>query len=373
LARDGECLIRKLYGKGYGKYGFQLQILDVDRLDWMLNVPAGDDGVAIKMGVEINKYGKVLAYHVLTKHPSDVQYYTASYSTRERIPVEDVYHLFIADRPEQNRGIPWMHAAMVQLGNLGGYEEAAIIAARVGAAKMGFFTAPDGDGSALSTEVDDNGNLMTEADAGVFGVLPQGYDFTPFNPDYPHAMYAEFVKAALRGIASGLGVSYNGLANDLEGVNFSSIRAGVLEEREVWMGLQNWLIEHFMDDVYETWLKWALLSGAITLPNGSTLPVTKFDKFNQATWKGRRWQWVDPVKDIQANIQAVNNGFKSRTDVIAEQGQDIEDVFMKLAEEEAMIEELDLDLQAANPNHPDANSADSKSADQETEDPQNNA
>ena len=58
----------------------------------------------------------------------------------------------------------------------------------------------------------------------------------------------------------------------------------------------------------------ALLSGTIRLPAG------KFEKFNRPRFKGRRWSWVDPLKDIQANIEAVQNGFKNRADVIGETG-----------------------------------------------------
>ena len=66
----------------------------------------------------------------------------------------------------------------------------------------------------------------------------------------------------------------------------------------------------------------ALLHGAITLPNGSALPLTKFEKFNVGKWQGRRWQWVDPRADTDANIQQISRGLKSRADAIAEQGGD---------------------------------------------------
>lgn len=342
VARDGEVLIRKVYGAG--PFGFQLQILDVDRLDVDKNEELRD-GRRIKMGVELDPYGKPVAYWLRTKHPGADVYYTETGSMFERVLADDIYHHYVSERPEQTRGIPWMHSAMVRLNNLLGYEEAAVIAARVGAAKMGFFTSPDGDGTALADEVTDDGQLITEADAGQFGVLPQGYDFKSFDPDYPHAMFGDFVKACLRGVSSGLGVAYNTLSNDLEGVNFSSIRTGVLEERDNWMVVQNWMIESFLDDLFSTWLKWALLSKAVVLPNGSALPITKFDKFNQGIWQGRRWQWVDPAKDIDANVIAIKNRLKSRTAVIEEQGKDAEDVFAQLAEEEERLKTLGLGVE----------------------------
>lgn len=347
VARDGEVLIRKIYGNDAGPYGFKLQLLDVERLDVNRNEELANGNI-IKMGVELDQYLRPIAYHIRKKHPGDNPYYTMQGAVFERVPAADVYHHYISDRPEQNRGIPWMCASLIRMGNLGGYEEAAVIAARVGAAKMGFYTTPEGDGTALADAQGANGELIQEADAGVFETLPEGYDFKPFNPDYPHAMFDAFVKTTLRGVASGLGVAYNTLANDLEGVNFSSIRSGTLEERDNWMIIQKWMIENFLNDLFSTWLKWALLNSAIKLPNGSALPMAKYDKFDAAMWQGRRWQWVDPLKDAEAGVLQVNNGLKSRRDIIAEQGSDIDTVFNQLAAEEKLIKSLGITVE--NPN-----------------------
>ena len=226
-------------------------------------------------------------------------------------------------------------------------KEATVVAARVGASKMGFFTTPDGDGTALADDTEGEngaGDLITDAEPGAFPVLPEGYGFEPFNPDYPHAMYKDFVKTVLRGVASGIGVAYNTLANDLEGVNFSSIRSGVIEERDNWMALQNWMIENLLDDLFSTWLKFALLSGAVKTTTGAALPVAKFDKFNAAVWKGRRWQWVDPEKDANANITLIDNGLRSRADVVSEQGGDFDETLDALAEEQKKMEKLGLKI-----------------------------
>lgn len=347
-AREGEVLIKKVYGAQAGKYGFQLQVLDIDRLDTDKNDRKLNNGNILKMGVEVTPAGKPVAYHLRIAHPGDNPFYTYEGALYERIPASEIYHVFISDRPEQTRGYPWVSASLMRLKNLGGYEEAAVIAARVGAAKMGFFTTKDGDGTALADGTlnnDPQGDLITEADPGQFGILPEGYSFESFNPDYPHAMYDSFIKTVLRGVASGLGVAYNTLANDLEGVNFSSIRSGVIEERDNWMALQNWMIESFLDDLFSTWLGFALLSGAIPAgPSGTPLPVTKFDKFNKAVWRGRRWAWVDPEKDANANITLINNGLRSREDVIDEQGGDIDETWAQLSEENKKMAQLGIKI-----------------------------
>ena len=342
-ARDGEFLVRVIRGAAArNPFKVALQVLDIDRLDTALNRPAEQGRNAIRMGVEHDSYGRAVAYWLRRTHPGDVQGAAgiAIADTHIVLDAEDVIHGFIADRPEQLRGVPWLHASMVRLNNLGGYEEAAIVASRVGASKMGFFTSPDGEQKALADDMadstDPDGDLYMDADAGSFGKLPPGYGFQAFNPDYPSAMFADFVKANLRGVASGLGVAYHALANDLEGVSFSSIRSGTLEERDQWMMVQEWFSESFLEPVFAEWLRNALAFGQITLANGSALPIAKLDKFAGHVFKGRRWEWVDPLRDVQADIAAIGARLKSPQDVASKMGLDYEDLLDQLAEAQRM-------------------------------------
>lgn len=334
-ARDGEFLVRIVRGSAAANaYGLALQVLDIDRLDTRLNRPAANGQTAIRMGIEFNAYGRPLAYHLSTRHPGEI--YAAAGeagATHIVLPAADVIHGFISERPEQVRGVPWAHASMGRLNNLAGYEEAAVVAARVGASKMGFFQKTAGAPEVLDTQADEEdaaGNLMTDADPGTFGELPEGVTFAPFNPDYPSQMFGEFVKQHLRGIASGLGVAYHSLANDLEGVSFSSIRSGTLEERDAWMVAQAWFIEAFHERLYAEWLRHALGFGLVVFDSGKSAPLSVEAKFSAHTFKGRRWAWVDPLRDVQASIAAIDAQLKAPQDVVAEMGEDYEDVLVSI-------------------------------------------
>jgi capsid protein len=108
---------------------------------------------------------------------------------------------------------------------LHGYREAELVAARVAASKMGFITSPDGDGY-TEDDLEDTHAPVMSAELGSFEQLPTGMDIKLFDPTHPTSAFSDFHKAVLRGIASGLGVSYASLASDLENVNYSSIRQG---------------------------------------------------------------------------------------------------------------------------------------------------
>ena len=348
VARDGEILVRKIVGRSAGnKYQYALQLLDADYLDTDLN---GVDP-RIEMGVEFDTFGRPVAYHMFTAHPGAE--YLTSRQVRQRIPAKEIIHVFKSDRPEQARGVPWIAPSMFRLKMLGGYEEAEVVAARIAASKMGFFLTETGEEYEGDGE-DDDGNITMEAEPGLFESLPTGVkSVETFDPSHPGVQYSAFVKGVLRGAASGMGVSYTSLANDLEGVNYSSIRQGKLDERDEWRESQEWFIDTFLSPVWESWLETYLgLSGL------ASLPLRKYDKFNAPHWVPRGWQWVDPMKEVKANVEAVAAGFKSKTDVLAEQGKDLEETLEQIKVEQELEESLGLNKVTPEPEEAPANAPD---------------
>ncbi|MBT9168756.1 MAG: hypothetical protein DDT19_02104 [Syntrophomonadaceae bacterium] len=331
VARDGEVIVRKIPADN--KFKFSLQLLEADHLDENYNQYL-NNGNRIRMGIEFDKWQRRVAYHLFVKHPGDYGDYMRVGNKYERIPADEIIHCYIKERPSQTRGVPWMHSAMTRLNMLGAYEEAELVASRIGASKMGFYETPTG--TEYIGEDIDSGNLIKEVEPGVFEQLPRGVTVKTFDPQHPPGNFQTFMKTVLRGIASGLLVSYNSLASDLEATSYSSIRAGSLEERDMWRVLQNWMVNNFCNEVFSSWLKMALLTQTITLPSG------KFDKFNVPKWQVRGWQWVDPLKDVKSNIEAIQFGLKTRQMIAGEQGYDIEDIFEQLLQEKQLMEKMGL-------------------------------
>lgn len=336
VAVDGE-FIAIVNTKARNPYGFSLMAMDAELLDVEMNVDPRPGRNRIRFGIEIDGAGRAVNYYFKTDTGHSV------------VPADDVLHLFIPEYIGQLRGFPMLATALPRLQMLAGYEEAAITAARVGAAKMGFFTSAAGDGY-TGSDTDSDGAVISDVSPGTFEQLPAGTSFQSFNPDYPHQQFGEFTKACLRGISAGLGVSYAGLSNDLEGVNYSSIRAGVLEDREAWKSLQTWFIDGFVRPVYESWIDTAIgLKNAVALTNGGTLRAQDIDRYKSASYQPRRWSWVDPQKDTDANVTAINNGLKSRGEVIREQGRDPDDVWRELAAETARLQQLGISIEPQQP------------------------
>ena len=332
LARDGEVLIRHV--RYPNEYGYAIEFIEPDLLDETYNINL-KNGNKIRMGVELDQFNRPVAYHLLTYHPGDTTYNISKSDKYLRIPAENMIHCYLQERAGQSRGVPPMSVAISSLKMLHGYREAELVAARVGASKMGFFTSPAGDGFAAD-DVENRVPIM-EAEPGTFHQLPEGVTFQQFDPTHPTSAFAEFEKAILRGIASGLGVSYTSLANDLEGVSYSSIRQGTLEDRDHWKMLQSYLIQHFVEPIYRRWLLSTMENAAITLP------ASRFDKFADATiFRARGWQWVDPLKEINAAVVGLNNGIMSMQDVANQYGRDVEETFTQIKADKDLADSFGL-------------------------------
>ena len=343
LPADGEFLVAMVRGSDAGNpYNFALQVIDVDRIDTSFNGEYG--GNTVIMGVEVNAYRKPVALHLFTAHPSDG---ARSSRTRIRVGMDNLVHRFKLERAEQMRGIPWMASGMLSLHHLGNFKLSALLAAEHGANHYGFFERKDSDvvGIPIGQETADGG-VEVESVQGYFDELPAGFEFKPFQSQYPNQVFGPFVKTTLQRIASGWRVAYHSLANDLEGVSFSSIRSGTLEERDRWRVDQSWFIGGFCAPVFHAWLEMALLSGMVKTTTGNPLPYSKYDKFKRHEWQPRAWEWVDPTNDMNAKLLAVNAGLMPPQDLAGAMGYDFEDNLNRIAEAQAMAREKGVNLPA---------------------------
>ena len=348
---DGECFLRKVKGYPHNPFQFALQFIDADQVDVSFQRLPGAGGNEIRLGIEVDGWLRPVAYWIFNGHPAErpgVQ--------RIRIPGEEIEHAYIFRRPGQSRGIPWMHTAMTRMHMLGGYEEAELVGARLAACKMAAIESKTGeeyagmgkrDGASGAVEVDVQPASMFQ--------LPEGMQVKPIDWNHPNGAFPEFVRAMLRGAAAGLNASYSSLSGDLRDVNFSSLRQGVLDERDGWRLLQTFAIEHFVRPVFRDWLAMAITTGQLDLP--ANLPIDLV--LASATWTARGWDWVDPRTDVAADMSAVRAGMTTLADVAAKRGKDWRDIIDQRAKEIAYAAEkgvpIDLSTAGTPQQQPDAN------------------
>lgn len=336
VAESGEVFVRIVRNKfGRSKIPFALEIIEADLLDEQYNEILRN-GREVRFGIERDEWQRPVAYHFSTKHPGDYTFSGTADRGRIRVPAEEVIHLFRSTRPGQTRGFPWFAPALIRMHHLSGFEEAEVIKARAQASIMGFIKS-ESDG--LSDGTQDN-QRVTNFEPGTIEHLLPGEDFTSFAPSSPGGQFEPFMRSMLRAVAAGIGVSYETLSRDYSQSNYSSSRLALLDDRDNWRTLQQWMIENFHQRVFDAWLDMASLSDALSLPNYEA---------NEAAYKTvrfvpRGWSWVDPVKEVSAYKDAVRSGFMTVSDVVAQSGQDFDELMNQRKREVDTIDGLELVL-----------------------------
>lgn len=383
LIIDGEFIIRK-WTPFNNSHKFSLEIVDAGRLDVTMNRPATPGQNEIRLGVEIDEFGKPVAYNI--KKPVSVLYgwdITYTYSW-ERVPADQIIHGFFKTAANQTRGLPLISSVMLSIHTLNEYIKAELTAAIVASNLVGVLKSNTGDEfvnsnySNSSNQVPPVSNSMT-LEQGMFKQLAPGQSIEAVNLNHPTNQFGEFQKGIKANIATGLNIGYSTLTGDTAGVNFATMRSIAIQDQEFYKTLQQFLIDHFLDPVFSGWLETQLLIGNLKVPTKAQglvpLPYQKKEKFNDPKWRVKRYAYMNPAQEASAQINLVQNKMQSRTSIVAEQsGKDYEEVLQEIADEQAIAEKLGVDLPVSTlllPEPPDPDQKEITSEDENGK-PQNN-
>jgi lambda family phage portal protein len=340
MVESGESFARLRFAEAGDDPPLAIDILDREQVPTELHREVGA-GARIRAGIEFDAAGRRVAYHCYRHRPGDALAPMAFDTVR--VPAADMLHLFQPLAAGQLRGITWLAPILLRLHELDQYEDAALVKAKVAALFTGFIRDPDGTVAGLNNGSAVNGVLNVGMEPGSLIPLPPGADIQFSDPADP-GDYGAFVKNHLRAIAAGLGVPYELVSGDLEGVSYSSIRAGLLEFRRRIEQLQYAVIVfQFCRPVWERFVRLAALSGAIDARSFDRDPAA----FLAVEWLPPKWDWVDPLKDARAEIEQIRAGLKSRSQSIAERGYDIEEVDAAIAADRAREQRLGLSFDHA--------------------------
>jgi lambda family phage portal protein len=253
-----------------------------------------------------------------------------------RIPAEDVLHVYRPIDAGQIRGLPHVAPAMVRLFLLDQYDDAELDRKKTAAMFAGFITksAPE-EPMIGEAEADLDGAAIASLEPGTMQVLLPGEDVKFSSPADVGGGYEAFQYRTLLAVSASLGLPYHLVTGDVRQANYSSLRAELVEFRRRVGQLQHGVIAHQLcRPVWQRWLETAVLSGALGVDD----PVAA----RPVQWIPPRWDWVDPLKDIQAQVLAMEAGITSRRKVVEATGYDVEEVDRENAADAARAAELGL-------------------------------
>jgi lambda family phage portal protein len=245
----------------------------------------------------------------------------------------------------QLRGVPAMQAALKPMYQAADFASAGLNKARE-SAKRGGFIQPHVDATVdlageeaadrAAADCDTSGasSQYQSVQDGTWEKLLPGETMVPFESDYPNIEYGQFLKDCRRSIASGLGLAYPTFGNDLEAVNYSSGQLGLEDERTMWRAFQQWWIDECCTWIDRRWLRYALVAA----PELKGLSFARLDVYaSSLRYQPHIWRPLDELKTVEAQRSKLEARLTSPQRVIADNGDDPDEIVAEIAEWQAKL------------------------------------
>ena len=310
MVEAGDILAVKITTPGVGKsVPLKIQLREIDHLDTgrVQEVAPG----YIDQGIEFDSAGRRTAYWMFADHPGGTGRFLRRRFESERIDATRVAHLFERQRV-QSRGVPWGAPAMLALRDLGDWQQAELVRKKTEACLVGIVFGDDETQASVAPVVQDSqGNKVEQFEPGLIAYARGGKDIK-FNQPASTAGVYEWNRVQMHIVASGFRVPYALMTGDLSQNNFSSSRVGLNEFRRMVEQLQ-WqtVIPMFCEPIWRWVIEAAQLAGL--LPLDAVIP---------AEWAPPRFEMVNPLQEVQADLLETRAGFASPQQMIAKRGYD---------------------------------------------------
>lgn len=324
---DGGILFVKRYTKG-GFVPFKLQMIETDELDsgtvWPRN-----KGNKVAGGIEYNEWNCPVGYFIK-------QYDIEGYGQREPVWIDakDVIFYFTIRRPTQLREMSDMAQTIPRIRDITEFMTAVSVKERIEAClavfiKKGLPVTGMGSGKpgrfgGQDDRISYDGKLLSP---GMIKELNVGDEVQIVNPAGQGADATSFTKLQQRLVGAGQGISYEATSRDMSEATYSSARQGMIED-DLTYGEEKELLLEVMDEIYETFIISAVLSGALSIPRF----WEEKERYLAHEWTQEPKPWIDPQKESNADSTALKTGQKTFKQIAAENGRDWRDQIDDMAE-----------------------------------------
>lgn len=262
LLVDGEAFIQ-IIKDSQSPFGVKFKLIDTLSVDCNKLQIMTETQNGIYNGVEVDHNYKAVRYWLR-------EAYNGNYESGKlyALSADEVIHLYVPQFIDQVRGYSPIVASYDSLKQLDDFAVAELIAAKI-ASCQGIFYERNGNsqkGDFLSEgEMVDEGTFLRELAPGMASVVPEGYSIKTLTPNHPSSNYDGFTKAITKRVAAAMGTNYNSLNQDLQAVNYSSLRAGAIAEQGFYKTWQQFLIMNWKNVQFQLFLKGYLINSKSSL------------------------------------------------------------------------------------------------------------
>lgn len=318
---SGDCLaVLPIKPRLNQPYDLRIQLIEADRLSSPDYCDTYDNKIV--GGVEVDKDGEVIAYHISDQHPlsyevTDIKWQRVEAYGRET-GRRNVLHIMTRERIGQRRGVPFLAPVIESLKQLGRYTDAELVAAVV----SGMFTVfiEKGDASdekpmgaiiPVDQQVDADDESSLELGPGAVIDLNEGEKIHDSNPGRPNSNFSMFVEAICQQIGASLEIPYELLVKRFN-ASYTASKGALEEAWKMFRMYRAWLATDFCQPIYEEWLAEAVAKKRIDAPGFFSDPLIR-KAYCRAEWNGPAKGILDPVKEVNAAEKRVQNGFSTRS------------------------------------------------------------
>jgi len=193
---------------------------------------------------------------------------------------------------------------------------------------------------------------LSEVPPGSVVYLENGERMQAITNNNPPNTFDAFVERILRAAGAAAGMPYEIISKDFSKTNYSSARAALLEAYRAFSRYQHWFKRKFLQPCWDAVFEEAWLRGMIVLPKGAPdFYEAKHDWIN-CRWIPPKRGYVDPLKEMAANIEGLEAGLLTYSEIIESNEGDWERSFEQQDRERQRRKELGLPLPSGNPTPP---------------------
>ncbi|EFQ8543317.1 phage portal protein [Salmonella enterica] len=310
----------------------QVSVLGADKCDWT-DCRKLDNGNTVYQGIEYDSETIRPVAYWFRRYDLFTQTFTGE---KYRVDAEKVLHYYIPATAEALRGVTDFLPVIKDIAHMDAFRETAIIQKRIAASSMGFIERPKAEGNDFDTGEDEDNyqppSIVTDFEPGTIQELEAGATIKSIQATQGGDDFDKFNEAMLTAVSMGLSSYKTALTGDTSNVNYSAARFGALMERNRFKGNQDRLIDIVVMPLFEAFLNHAVLHSLVNIR------MTQIDNIILNTTVIRpKYESVDPIKDINAEVMLIEKGLKSRSAVIMERGEDPVQVFKEIEAEKEHI------------------------------------
>lgn len=350
---DGEVFFVQAINPDGSPIAREWQIIHADQVAENVDASALTgiaEGNKVVLGAEMNKWGRVAAWHFFDDG-GDVYGVGLSQRKTRRIEASQILHWYDPVFADVPRAVPPLTPVILDIADEEELRKATLTQAWVQACITAFVTStmPAEEIESLGGEADtDRAGLDIQTlpfDQGMIKYLSQGNRVDFAESKSPGATYGEFIQSVERAQARGLGMSYEKYSGDFRGVSFAGGRLLELDDRMMFRALAADMDEALMLPVYEDRLNF-IYDGQKILPK----PVT--DDLYACLIPHPQPDWVDPLAQSRSDDVGLRNGSKTLQMICEERNIDWADHQAELSEQMDFLNRIGLSIGQLTPAAP---------------------